>query len=257
MNASLSDTKRYLSLYLLFCLAFIALTTLLILLFGRLFSRTALTFTPQANVQENTPIVIIDAGHGGEDGGTVGVNGINEKDLNLQIAKILNDMLQASGVQTVMTRTEDVLLYDRNSDHQGQKKIQDLATRRSIAEKYPNAVFVSIHMNSFPQSKYCGLQVYYSPNNPASQRLASSIQENVKQLLSPNNNRVIKPSGGKIYLLDRLQCPSVLVECGFLSNPEECALLSSEKYQQQMAFSICHALLSYLSNSSVKSPSPS
>ena len=203
------------------------------------------------------PIVIIDAGHGGEDGGAIGANGVNEKDLNLQIAKNLNDMLQANGIQTVMTRTEDILLYDRGSDYQGQKKIQDLATRRSIAEKYPNAVFVSIHMNSFPQSQYCGLQVYYSPNHAASQRLATSIQDTVKQLLSPSNNRAIKPSGGNIYLLDRLQCPAVLVECGFLSNSEECALLSSEEYQQKMAFSICHALLAYLSNSSANSHSPS
>jgi N-acetylmuramoyl-L-alanine amidase len=201
--------------------------------------------------------VVIDAGHGGEDGGAVGTNGIYEKDLNLQIAWILNDLLRANGIETVMTRSEDILLYDRNSNYQGQKKVQDLAIRRKIAETYENAVFVSIHMNAFPQHQYHGLQVYYSPNSSESKDLAIHIQSLTKELLMPKNNRSVKTSGGNIYLLDRLQCPAVLVECGFLSNPEECAKLSSEEYKQQMALSLCLSILEYFSDASVNSASAS
>lgn len=194
----------------------------------------------------DAPIVIIDAGHGGEDGGTIGVNGAYEKDINLSIAKKLDAFLRAAGITTVMTRTEDILLYDRNTNYEGRKKILDLAARLKISEKYENAIFVSIHMNAFPEAKYKGLQVYYSPNDPLSEDLAQRIQAITKEALMRENNRKIKSSDGKIFLLDRTEKTSVLIECGFLSNPEECEKLCDEVYQKELAAVISCAVLEHI-----------
>ena len=218
-----------------------------ILSLSRLGSYITAPFEPVTAAPVDLPIVILDAGHGGEDCGAVGVNGVLEKDLNLQIALLLEKILNANGIRTVMTRSEDVLLYDKNSDYKGQKKIQDLATRRKIAEEYENAVFVSIHMNAFPQTQYSGLQVYYSANHPNSQALAEEIQSVTKQLLQPRNERKIKSGGENIYLLERLSCPAVLIECGFLSNSEECEKLSDPSYQEELALTIGVAICRNLS----------
>ncbi len=180
--------------------------------------------------------VVLDAGHGGEDGGAVSASGIYEKDVNLAIARSLEQLLTANGISVVMTRTEDVLLYDRNVDFRGRKKALDLAARRKIAEETENAVFVSIHMNAYPKQKYSGLQVWYSKNSPLSQTLAQSIQSLAAEQLQPENDRKIKPATSSIYLLHRLECPAVLVECGFLSNPEEAKQLGTKEYQDQLAF---------------------
>ncbi|MBR0442715.1 MAG: N-acetylmuramoyl-L-alanine amidase [Clostridia bacterium] len=183
--------------------------------------------------------VILDAGHGGEDGGAVGAaNGLEiyEKDLNLSIALLLRDLLEANGVSVVMTREEDVLLYDRNTDYKGRKKVLDLAARLHIGQSIENALFVSIHMNAFTQSQYKGLQVYYSPNHTMSATLAQGIQSRVSEQLQPDNHRKIKRAGSEIHLLEHLNCPAVLVECGFLSNAEDCAALSDKVYQQKLAF---------------------
>ena len=199
--------------------------------------------TPQ---RRDTLTLIIDAGHGGEDGGAVGVNGEFEKDLNLEIAFILRDMALSAGYETVMTRTEDILLYDRNVDYKGRKKALDLLARVKIAEKYENAIFVSIHMNAFPEKQYSGLQVYYSKNNPLSEALAKDIQDGVRLALQEKNNRKIKPAASNIYLLDRITLPSVLIECGFLSNPEECEKLSTDEYRKELALAIFLPLSKYL-----------
>ena len=126
------------------------------------------------------------------------------------------------------------------------KKALDLAARRKLAEETQHAVFVSIHMNSYPQTQCNGLQVWYSPNHDASRVLAEKIQATVKELLQPQNTRQPKSATSRIYLLHHLQCPAVLVECGFLSNPEEAARLEDPAYQQQLAealfFSISRAL---------------
>ena len=201
--------------------------------------------TPPDTEQSNYPTVIIDAGHGGEDGGAIGVGGALEKDINLKIALELEQLLRASGISTRLTRSEDILLYDRNSDYQGHKKEQDMAARLAIVKEYESAIFVSIHMNSFPQSKYRGLQVYYSENCSLSRELAQIIQSTATKNLQPENTRKIKPSGDNIYLLKQITHPCVLIECGFLSNPEECALLCSENYRQRLSLSIYSAIMNY------------
>ena len=186
----------------------------------------------------STPLtVVIDAGHGGEDGGALNADGsITEKEINLDVALKLRDLLLLGGIPVVMTRTDDRMLYDPDSDFRGRKKQLDLAARREIAEQTENCLFVSIHMNSYPDPRYHGLQVWYSPNHPASEATAKVVQELVHELMQPENNRHVKAAGSSIYLLHRLQIPAILVECGFLSNPEEAAKLNEESYRENLAF---------------------
>jgi len=199
-------------------------------------------------VGEAPPIacVVIDAGHGGEDGGTASAAGVLEKDLNLSVAFALRDLFEAAGVPVVMTRTEDKLLYDRNLDFQGRKKVLDLAARRLVAEKTAAeagqqgggvCLFISIHMNAFPQPQYSGMQVWYGTGHPLSAEVAGRIQS-ASAAIMPDNHRKIKAAGSNIYLLDRIQTPAVLVECGFLSNPAEAERLSRESYRYAVAAAV-------------------
>ena len=189
------------------------------------------------------PTVVLDAGHGGEDGGASSADGLLEKDLNLSLALAMRDILTANGIEVILTRETDTLLYDRNVDFQGQKKRLDMAARLKIANETPNAMFVSIHMNTYPHPSCQGVQVWYSDNNDASFELAKIIQSTTKELLQNENDRTVKQSGSSIYLLRKLECPAVLVECGFLSSPEEAALLGDENYRQQLALTLCMGIL--------------
>lgn len=197
------------------------------------------------------PTVIIDAGHGGEDGGAIGANGVYEKDLNLAIALELEQMLSSAGIKARLTRDTDTLLYDRASDYHGHKKAQDAAARVAIAREYEDAVFISIHMNSFSQSKYKGLQVYYSVSSPLSATLAQCVQSTVAKSLQPQNTRKIKPSSGDIFVLDNVGHPAILIECGFLTNPEECELLCTQEYRSRLCATLYFALTEYLENAVV------
>ena len=190
--------------------------------------------------------VVIDAGHGGEDGGASSADGLVEKHVNLEISQMLRDMLTASGINVVMTREDDRLLYDRNVDFHGRKKKLDLAARLSIAESTPDSIFVSIHMNSYTNPKYSGLQVWYSQNDPESYSLAQSIQSRVQNDLQPDNRRTVKAAGSSIFLLENATSPAVLIECGFLSNPDEAKKLETAEYKQALAFSIFCAITEFL-----------
>ena len=188
--------------------------------------------------------VVIDAGHGGEDGGAVNADGtILEKGINLDVALKLRDLLTASGIRVVMTRTDDRMLYDPEKDYRGRKKQLDLFARREIAEKCDPCLFVSIHMNSFPDPRYHGLQVWYSPNHPASEKVAQTVQTLARELLQPENDRRVKPAGSRIYLLHNLKVPAILVECGFLSNPAEAAKLNEDSYRSDLAFLLFLSIL--------------
>jgi len=188
--------------------------------------------------------VVIDAGHGGEDCGAVGVSGVYEKDLNLAIANELGTLLEERGYKVIYTRTEDKLLYTEAENIKGLRKISDLKNRVKIANQFPNAIFVSIHMNSYAEAKYSGLQVYYTDGDDKSQRLAGCIQNAVHEELQKDNDRVIK-SGRGLYLLDNTDGVSVLVECGFITNPDECARLSEKEYQKQLCLSIVCGIIKY------------
>ena len=212
------------------------------------------TGRPRGAIYANAPadgkstsltVVVIDPGHGGEDGGASSAAGLLEKDVNLSVAFALRDLFEAAGIPVVMTRTEDKLLYDRNVDFQGRKKVLDLAARRITAEKTAEAadeiggtsLFISIHMNAFPAPQYSGMQVWYGTGDPLSAEVAESIQAASLPLM-PENHRQTKAAGSNIYLLHRIQAPAVLVECGFLSNPAEAARLSHTSYQNAIATAI-------------------
>lgn len=191
------------------------------------------------------PTIVIDAGHGGADGGAVGVTGVLEKDINLEIAKELSSLLELCGFDTVLTRQSDVMLSDEGLKNG--KKTSDLNNRVKIAKSTALPVFISIHQNKFPLEKYKGLQVWYSKNNTDSAVLAEKIQNNTVLYLQKDNNRKVKQAGRNIFVLHKLNCPAVLVECGFLSNPEEEKLLCDRQYRRKIAFILFASVSEYIS----------
>lgn len=245
MNNKKRSSLDFTLKFIIFCLIFALVSAFVTVLSVKLLGKDKNTETADTAASREVRTVIIDAGHGGEDGGAVGVNGCFEKEINLNVSKMLEEMLCAFRINVIMTRTEDILLYDRNADYMGHKKSLDLKARLAVANENPDAIFVSIHMNTFPQEKYNGLQVYYSKNNPQSKLLANGIRDSVREYLQPENKRETKAADSSIYLLDRAPSTAVLVECGFLSNNEECNKLSSEDYQKQLAFTLLISIINY------------
>lgn len=193
-------------------------------------------------------VIVIDAGHGGADGGAVGQGGFAEKDINLEISKRLEKLFELSNVKCVMTRNSDVMLESKKTIISNKKR-SDLTARVESTLEYENPIFVSIHQNKFPSSKYSGLQVFYSPNHLKSKTLAEIIRKNNVLLLDKFNKRETKPAGREIFVLDSLEIPAVLVECGFLSNATEEAKLVTPEYQKKLAFMIYVSIMEYLENS--------
>lgn len=196
-----------------------------------------------------TPILIIDPGHGGEDGGARGCNGITEKDINLEISLKLDSMLKMFFLPVVMTRREDISLHDSSADTISRKKVSDLHNRLSMIEELGNPPVVSIHQNTYPSASERGAQVFYSPNHGGSYELAVLIQQSIKKNADPQNERVIKRAYDDIFLMNSLSGPGVIVECGFISNPNEAARLCESDYQNAVASAITAACLEYLKES--------
>lgn len=194
----------------------------------------------------NLPCVILDAGHGGFDGGASGADGTLEKELNLVITQKLRTLLTALGFETVMVRETDTSVNDGGESTVRDKKRSDLKNRLALMGKYPNCVYLCVHQNYFPQTQYSGTQIFYAPNGDDSLRLAQELQSSVKLRLQPENVRKIKPCTKDVYIIYRATAPAVLVECGFLSNPGELARLKTEEYQNQLAFSLACGLLGYV-----------
>lgn len=207
----------------------------------------AVSDTPEIKTASAAPqnIVIIDAGHGGEDGGAVD-NGILEKNINLSIAQKLEDMLTAAGCTVIMTRDSDIAIYDSDSSTIREKKVSDMHNRLDIANSSPNNILLSIHQNKFTQPQYSGTQVFYSKNNPKSAVLAESLRKSITGLLQPENKRELKAADSSVFILNNAEVPAVIIECGFLSNQEEAQKLNDEKYQTEMAFAIMCGYLDYL-----------
>ena len=195
---------------------------------------------------DGLPVIIIDAGHGGEDGGTQSADGTLEKDINLSISIYLDEILRERGFQTIMTRTGDYLIYDGELSAMRQKKVSDIHNRMKIVEENGSCILISVHQNYFRESKYSGTQVFYSKNNPDSKLLAEEIQKSVVTALQPDNSRQIKESGTDIYLLYHSLVPSVMVECGFMSNEAEAEKLKDADYQRDMAQAVADGLLNYI-----------
>ena len=194
---------------------------------------------------ERENCIIIDAGHGGVDGGATSCAGILESTYNLKIALRLNDLFHLLGYDTKMIRTTDVSVYTKGETIT-QKKVSDLKERVRIVNETPNGLLVSIHQNNFSDSRYSGAQVFYSPGEE-SQALAKQMQADFVSYLNPGSNRQCKKSEG-IYLMEHIERPGILIECGFLSNPEEESKLRSEIYQKKICCVIAASLSQYLSN---------
>lgn len=195
---------------------------------------------------ENVPVIIIDAGHGGEDGGAVGIDGTAEKDLNLSISLKLNEILSAMGYQTRMVRTTDTSIHNADADTVRERKVSDIHNRAAIMNEYENCIYVSIHQNKYSGSSIWGAQTFYSPNNEESKKLAQLIQASIANNVQPDNKRVIKQSGTNIYVLYNATKPAVMVECGFVSNANELEQLKDDEYQNRMAFAISNGIINYL-----------
>ncbi len=190
-------------------------------------------------------VVVIDPGHGGIDAGASG-NNATEKEINLFVANYLKDYISSGGGTVYMTRTKDTNTADPNRKSGESQKMSDLKARKNSIEKYDADIFVSIHMNKFSDSKYKGLQVFYDGNIPESKILADYIQNSAKDVLADGNERVAKGTGNNIYILKGNKIPSVLVECGFLSNVDEAENLKSPEYQRKVAWGIYMGIMNFV-----------
>lgn len=188
--------------------------------------------------------LVIDAGHGGEDGGAVSFTGASESGINLAIALKLEQLAGFYGIAPVMLRTEDVSLHDDGVQGIRAQKTSDLRNRAEAVESIENATLISIHQNTFPESQYHGAQVFYR-DEASSQALARQIQDTLIQALDPSNHRVPMKIPDTVYLMNHITCRAVLVECGFLSNPEEDRLLQSQVYQTKIAAALAASYLQY------------
>ena len=202
------------------------------------YSFTTYSFLTSGN--QTGKMVIVDPGHGGEDGGAVGKSGTLEKDLNLVISLKLRDFLISEGYQVIMTREVDKSLH--SEDAKNNKKRSDLNNRVYLSRNYPEAVFVSIHMNSYEKSPQKGSQVFYSKNNPNSKTLGEIIQDTLKTEVDPENRRLAKQAENNIFLMKEIKNTACLVECGFVSHADEEALLKTNEYQEKIARAIAEGI---------------
>ena len=207
-------------------------------------NRAVTVFSENSQPQWDT-CIILDPGHGGEDGGAVSVSGRPESGYNLEISLRLNDLLQLLGQHTKLTRTTDTALYTQG-ETLAQKKVSDLKERVRLVEETENALLLSIHQNHFPDPRYSGPQVFYG-NGEGSEILARHLQEALTVALDPGSSRKATKSSG-VYLMQKIRCPGVLVECGFLSNPGEEEKLRDPEYQKKLCAVIAAAVCQYLSN---------
>ena len=204
---------------------------------------------PVSNITHDYPLIIIDAGHGGMDGGAVAADGTQEQYINLSIALKMNEYLTAKGYKTLLVRDDDNSIHDESAKTIREQKVSDIRNRLKISEQYDNSIFVSVHQNMFTESKYHGTQVFFSPNNPESEVLASFIQQSVVMKLQPDNTRQIKKCDKSVYLMYNTNAVAVLCECGFLSNNDELAKLKDDNYQKSIAAAICDGIIEYINNS--------
>ena len=189
--------------------------------------------------------VVLDAGHGGTDPGKIGVNGEKEKELNLEITMLLKEKLEKKGIQVVLTRDSDGGLYDEQSNN---KKVQDLQRRCELIHKTSPRCAVSIHQNSYTTPEVKGAQVFYYTNSAEGKKLAEGLQTALVEGVDPENHREAK-GNTSYYLLKKTDVPLAIVECGFLSNPEEAGLLATKEYQEKVAEAVCTGILKYLEKS--------
>lgn len=219
---------------------FVLVGTVCLALFG---SQAVTTMVETAPIEGRTTIVV-DAGHGGIDGGATSCTGVLESGINLEIALRLNDLLRFMGYETVMVRTTDTSIHTQGNTIAAQK-VSDLKQRVALVNGTENAILISIHQNTYTDSRYSGAQVFYAEDE-FSKTLADQLQKDFRDTLNPGSKRQSKPSSG-IYLMQNIDKPGVLIECGFLTNPEEEACLRSADYQKKLACVIASGVSSNIS----------
>lgn len=198
-----------------------------------------------ATVNSDAPILILDAGHGGEDGGASSAAGDKESDINLDIVLKLESLMTFLGVETVLTRSEDISIYDEGCATLREKKVSDLKNRVELVQNVPNAMLISVHQNTFTDSRYQGAQVFYGTGD-LSRQWGMCTQTAIAAFLDRGNTRRAAAIPDHVYLFKHIDCPAILVECGFLSNGEEVSLLLTDSYQRKIAITLAGAYLQYL-----------
>lgn len=195
------------------------------------------------------PQVVLDAGHGGMDGGCISVDGTAEKGINLDIALTERELLNIMGFDVKMTREDDRSIYDEGIEGLSKQKQSDMKNRLAMFDSSKN-IAISIHQNQFTDSRFSGAQMFYSRRNSEGERLAGAMQKQFVSLLQPDNERETKPVDDELYLLDKTDTPAVMIECGFLSNPEEAAKLETEEYRREVSFTIMTGVLEFIIHNS-------
>ena len=225
----------------------VILIGLIFMLLAAIYSLNIGADTIPATGVEAQKVVVLDAGHGGEDPGKVSsYSDLKEKDLNLKIAFKVKELLQNENYKVIMTREDDKLVYTEGTTNIYEKRRQDLTQRKKIMDESGADIVVSIHLNGFPEAKYYGAQTFYPPNSDKSLKLANSLQKSLKELVDPQNSRQPQVKKDQIVILRELVTPTVIVECGFLSNAEEEKKLGTDEYQAKLAEAIVDGIKSYL-----------
>ncbi len=199
---------------------------------------------PTVSLPVSGKTIVIDAGHGKPDEGAQSSSGTAEAETNLKIALKLQNLLEQSGSSVILTRSDENAIYDLDTKTLKQKKISDIHNRVKIGNESSADIFVSIHLNKIPQQQYDGWQTFYNANSSEGQKLATSIQNNLNDAIQKENNRVAK-SIDNIYIVKHVEIPTTIVECGFLSNPEEEKLLLDDEYQNRLAWGIYNGIIDY------------
>lgn len=209
---------------------------------GWMDTRRSQPYTAVAAIEGQQWTLILDAGHGGEDGGASTAAGEKESDINLAIVRRTQALMVFLGIEPRLTRETDVSLHSSGAETLRQKKVSDLKNRTALIESIPGAILISVHQNHFTDPKYGGAQVFFS-DGEASRQWGEQTQEVLRRVLDPDNGRKAKPIPSGIYLFDHISCPAILVECGFLSNGEEAALLLTSTYQRKIAMVLAETYL--------------
>jgi len=230
--------------YLLPAVEAVMALILFVLIYNLSWQAAILTSSSSVTPAEKKPVVVIDSGHGGNDPGKIGVDGTLEKDINLQIAQLLKQYLEASDVQVIMTREDDRGLYKEQDNH---KKMADMKARCQLINDAAPDLVISIHQNSYHEESVSGGQVFYYKRSENGKRLAETLQKRFDFILGENNTRKAK-ANDSYYLLLHVKQPIVIVECGFLSNWKESSLLTSEDYQNRLAWTIHMGIMEYLNH---------
>ncbi len=199
---------------------------------------------PTVSLPVSGKTIVIDAGHGKPDEGAESSNGTTEAETNLKIALKLQNLLEQSGSSVVLTRSDENAIYDIDAKTLKQKKISDIHNRVKIGNESSADIFVSIHLNKIPQQQYDGWQTFYKDGNEQGKKLAEKIQSNLNDAIQKENKRVAKTIDN-VYIIKYVEIPTTIVECGFLSNPEEEKLLLEDEYQNKLAWGIYNGIIDY------------